>query len=64
MRKSLSTIESLLVHKMYRAALQSSEQAIFLSAYEHAKKNQVQTAKLLGVSRGTLISRLKIWRII
>lgn len=60
----MKTLDLLLKHNMYKAALKSSEQAIFMAAYGHANQNQVRTAKLLGVSRGTLISRLKTWRVI
>ncbi len=58
------TIKMLLSHKMFKAALQSAEQEIYRAAYEHAGQNQALTARLLGVARGTLIGRLKEWRII
>ena len=45
----------------FKQALEHAEREIFLRAYHHAKYNQVVTAKLLGVSRGTLRTRLKQW---
>lgn len=54
-------IQRLVNGKQYVAALQLAEREIFLQAYRDSEYNQNLTARLLGVSRGTLRSRLKQW---
>jgi DNA-binding protein Fis len=54
-------INKLLNNKQFKQALDEAEKEIYLAALKHAGNNQVQTAKLLGVARGTLIKRLKRW---
>ncbi len=51
-------------NKLFKQALDVAEQEIYLKAYEATTNNQVVTAKLLGVSRGTLRERLKRWGIL
>lgn len=43
----------------FKAALEESEKEIYLAAYKFTGGNQSRTAKLLGVARGTLISKVK-----
>lgn len=57
--KNLSGIIQLLNTLQYAAALQEAEKEIYLAAYKYAGGNQSHTAKLLGVARGTLISKVK-----
>ncbi len=57
----MNNIQNLLNLKQFKKALAESDRAIYLTAYEYAGRNQVQTAKLLGVSRGTLRTKLKSW---
>ena len=38
---------------------ESIEEAIFRTAYEYCENNQVQTGRLLGISRNILRHRLK-----
>lgn len=45
----------------FKNALKESERDIYLKAYKYTSFNQSATAKLLGVSRTTLISKLKEW---
>ena len=51
----------LLNTKQFKEALDTAEKEIYLAAYKYTGENQVRTAKLLEVARGTLISRLKEW---
>ena len=57
----MKDITRLINNKLFKQALDSAEKEIFLAAYTYTGHNQVQTAKLLDVARGTLISRLKEW---
>ena len=50
-----------LVHKQFKEALAFAEREVVLQAYQYARFNQVRTAQLLGISRGTLRSRLKLY---
>ena len=50
-----------LANKQFAEALRVAERTIYLDAYKYTSKNQVQTARLLGISRGTLRSRLKLY---
>lgn len=43
----------------FNEALNEAEKTIYLAAYKYAGGNQSRTAKLLGVARGTLISKVK-----
>lgn len=43
----------------FKDALVSAEKEVYLAAYQFAGGNQSKAAKLLGVSRGTLISKAK-----
>lgn len=45
----------------FKKALENAERDIYLTAYKYADYNQSETARLLGVSRTTLINRLKMW---
>ena len=51
----------LLNMKQFADALDSAEKEIYLAAYKHAGWNQAETARLLGISRGTVIRKLKYW---
>ena len=48
----------------FKTALESAERDIYLKAYKYTSYNQSATAKLLGVSRTTLISKLKKWNLL
>lgn len=56
-------IDTLLNTKRFKQALEAAEREITIKAYEYSGRNQSVTAKLLGVSRGTLIRRLKEYRV-
>lgn len=58
------TFQQLLNMKQFKQALQVAERTTYTRAYECAMFNQVGTAKLLGVSRGTLRSKLKSFKLI
>jgi DNA-binding protein Fis len=45
----------------FAAALAHAEHEIYIAAYKFTDFNQVRTAKLLGVARGTLRTKLKRW---
>ncbi len=47
---------------MFKQALEEAEQKIYIKAYEYAKFNQSEAARLLGVSRTTFINRIKQWK--
>lgn len=57
----MKNIIHLLNTLQYAKALNSAEKEIYLAAYKYTGGNQSRTAKLLGVARGTLISKLKAW---
>ena len=59
----MGKLRYLLNNKLFKEALDSAEKEIYSAAYEYTGHNQVKTAKLLGVARGTLISRLKKWKL-
>lgn len=41
----------------FKEALTTAEKEVYLAAYKHANGNQSKAAKLLGVSRGTMIRK-------
>ncbi len=43
----------------FKDLLHNAEKEVYLRAYKHAKGNQTQAALLLGVSRGTLRTKVK-----
>lgn len=45
----------------YKEALETAEKKIYLAAYNSTGGNQAATARLFGVSRGTVIKKLKEW---
>ncbi len=53
--------QQLLNNKQFKQALEAAEREIYLEAYEATGRNQVVTARLLGVSRGTFRTKLKQW---
>lgn len=55
----MRNIIQLLNTLQFKAALEESEKEVYLAAYKFAGGNQSRTAKLLGVARGTLISKVK-----
>lgn len=50
--KQLNTLQ-------FKEALENAEKEVYLAAYKYAGGNQTRTAKLLGVARGTLITKVK-----
>lgn len=48
-------------NKQFKEALNYAEHEVILSAFAYTRYNQVRTAQLLGISRGTLRSRLKLY---
>lgn len=55
MRNVLQLLNTL----QFEQALEAAEKEIYLAAYKYAGGNQSATAKLLGVARGTLISKVR-----
>ncbi len=62
--RRMNNLDMLMQQKMYKVALCESEKHIYQTAYKESGHNQAKTARLLGVARGTLISKLKNWRLI
>jgi len=50
-------------NKQFEQALNAAEEEIYSAAYLYAEGNQVLSARLLGVSRGTFINRMKKWEL-
>ncbi len=46
---------------MFKDALEQAERNVYIKAYRYTSFNQSQTARLLGVSRTTLINKLTKW---
>jgi DNA-binding NtrC family response regulator len=59
MEKTLLLIKA----HQFKQALEVAEQEIYLKAYDSTGKNESATARLLGVSRTTLRSKLREWGI-
>lgn len=57
MEKTLLLIKA----HQFKQALSTAEQEIYLAAYESTGKNESATARILGVSRTTVRSRLVEW---
>ncbi len=55
----MRNIIQLLNTLQFKEALENAEKEVYLAAYKYAGGNQSRTAKLLGVARGTLISKVK-----
>ena len=55
-------IQYLVNNKMFKQALERAEQEIYRAALSYTGYNESATAKLLGVARGTLRTKLKRWR--
>ncbi len=53
-------IQRLINNGQFEQALRYAEELIYQKAYEHSGNNQSLTARLLGVSRGTVITKLKL----
>ncbi len=59
----MRNINNLLNTKQFKEALSEAEKEVYTAAYKYTGGNQSLTAKLLGVSRGTFISRMKKWQL-
>ena len=59
----MSKYAHLLNTMQYKEALAHAEKETFINAYKYTGFNQSATAKLMGVSRGTAIYKLKEWGI-
>lgn len=57
----MSTYTQLLNTKQFQRALEYAEHEVYMKAYGYTSFNQSKTARLLGISRTTLIARLKEW---
>lgn len=55
----MRNINKLLNTLQFKAALENAEKEVYLAAYKYTGGNQSRTAKLLGVARGTLISKVR-----
>lgn len=55
----MRNIIQLLNTLQFKEALENAEKEVYLAAYKFTGGNQSRTAKLLGVARGTLISKVK-----
>ena len=53
----MRNITRLLNTNQFKEALELAEKEIYTAAYRHTGGNQSRAAKLLGVARGTLISK-------
>ena len=58
----MNNVLRMLNTKQFKEALHEAEKQVILAAFNHAGGNQAKTARLLGVSRGTLINRFKSWK--
>ena len=56
---AVNSIFKLINNKQFKCALLEAEKTIYLAAYAHTSQNQAATARLLGVARGTAITKLK-----
>ena len=54
----------LLNKNLFRQALEFAEKEVYLAAFEHARENKTETARLLNVSRNTVIEKLKKYRVL
>lgn len=54
----MNEITRLINNKQFKQALERVTAEIYIAAYQYSGYNQVATAKLLGISRGTLRTRL------
>lgn len=57
--QNTSNFVRLLNTLQFKEALENAEKEVYLAAYKYAGGNQAATARLLGVARGTLISKVK-----
>lgn len=57
----MKSVINLINTMQFKQALEEAEKKIYMTAYRHTNCNQSKTARLLGVSRGTLISKIKKW---
>ncbi len=57
----MNAYRQLLNTRQFKSALAHAEQEVYIEAYKYTDFNQSATARLLGISRTTLISRLKEW---
>lgn len=58
----MKNITNLINNKKFREALATAEEEIYKAAYIYSGHNQSETARLLGVARGTVITKLKSFR--
>lgn len=61
---TMNNVQRLINNKQFKWALDAAEKEIYLAAYTSTGRNQKRAAELLGVSRGTFITRLKEWGIL
>jgi DNA-binding NtrC family response regulator len=54
----MKSVQKLINTKQFEQALEEAERHVYLAAYIHSGQNQSETARLLGVARGTVISKL------
>jgi DNA-binding NtrC family response regulator len=55
----MKTVNRMMNLKQFKEALWEAERLIYRTAYEHAKCNQSEAARTLGVSRTTFINKMK-----
>lgn len=55
----MSDYIKLLNNKKFKEALEAAEKEAYMEAFKYCRFNQVKTAKLLEVSRGTFRTKLK-----
>ncbi len=55
----MNNLRRLINTGQFELALKEAESLIYLAAFTAARRNQSETARLLGVARGTVISKLK-----
>jgi DNA-binding protein Fis len=60
----MNNFTRLLNTKQFREALLTAERNVYEKAWEHASRNQSRVASLVGVARGTAITKLKQYGLI
>lgn len=60
-RRYLFELEGTLPNNMYELVLRQIEQPLFEAILEHTKGNQSKAAEMLGLNRGTLRKKLRLY---
>jgi Fis family transcriptional regulator len=60
-RRYLFELDGMQPNNMYQLVLKQIEQPLFEAILEHTKGNQSRAAELLGLNRGTLRKKLRVY---